>query len=359
VVVVNGDMTEAKCGVSAAQLKTLNGKIKHFFHLAAIYDLTAKAEQQRVANIEGTRNALDLAAAIGAGVFHHTSSIAAAGLYPGVFREDMFEEAEGLDDPYLRTKHDSEGLVRQEKRIKWRIYRPGMVVGHSQTGEMDKVDGPYYFFTFLKKLREMLPPWMPMLGVEGGRINLVPVDYVVDAMDHIAHKPRLDGHCFHLVDPSRCAWARCSIRSRVPATRRDDDAPGCAHVRLRAQWRAQRRRQPAAGAALHRHAAARLQGPQGSPQVHHLSDALRQPRSRAGAARQRYRSAAPGAVRLAPVGLLGAPPRPGPVRRSHAQGQGPQQGGGDYRRIVGHRPGDRAARGRGRRDHGHRRARGG
>ena len=201
VVVVNGDMTEVKCGVSAAQLKTLNGKIKHFFHLAAIYDLTAKAQAQRAANIDGTRNALDLADAIGAGVFHHTSSIAAAGLYPGVFREDMFEEAEGLDDPYLRTKHDSEGLVRQEKRLKWRIYRPGMVVGHSQTGEMDKVDGPYYFFTFLKKLREMLPPWMPMLGVEGGRINLVPVDYVVDAMDHIAHKPRLDGHCFHLVDP--------------------------------------------------------------------------------------------------------------------------------------------------------------
>ncbi|HEY5781479.1 MAG TPA: SDR family oxidoreductase [Lysobacter sp.] len=201
VVVVNGDMTVAKCGVSAAQLKTLNGKVKHFFHLAAVYDLTAKAEAQRVANIEGTRNALDLAVAIGAGVFHHTSSIAAAGLYQGVFREDMFEEAEGLDDPYLRTKHDSEGLVRQEKRLKWRIYRPGMVVGHSQTGEMDKVDGPYYFFTFLKKLREMLPPWMPMLGVEGGRINLVPVDYVVDAMDHIAHKPRLDGHCFHLVDP--------------------------------------------------------------------------------------------------------------------------------------------------------------
>ncbi len=113
----------------------------------------------------------------------------------------MFDEAEGLDDPYLRTKHDAEGLVRNETRIKWRIYRPGMVVGHSRTGEMDKIDGPYYFFTFLKKLREMLPPWMPTLGIEGGRINVVPVDFVVDAMDHIAHKPKLDGHCFHLTDP--------------------------------------------------------------------------------------------------------------------------------------------------------------
>jgi NAD(P)-dependent dehydrogenase (short-subunit alcohol dehydrogenase family) len=201
IVPVVGDMTAPKCGLSAAQLRALKGKVKHFFHLAAIYDLEASAQSQQAANIYGTRNALDLAAALDAGCFHHTSSIAAAGLYPGVFREDMFAEAEGLDDPYLRTKHDSEGLVREEKRIKWRIYRPGMVVGHSQTGEIDKIDGPYYFFTLIKKLRELLPPWMPVLGLEGGRINIVPVDFVADAMDHIAHKPKLDGHTFHLTDP--------------------------------------------------------------------------------------------------------------------------------------------------------------
>ncbi|HEY1069794.1 MAG TPA: SDR family oxidoreductase [Thermomonas sp.] len=198
---VAGEMTAPKCGLSAAQLRALSGKVKHFFHLAAIYDMAAKPDALHAANIDGTRNALDLAAALKAGCFHHTSSIAAAGMYPGVFREDMFDEAEGLDDPYLRTKHDSEGLVRAETRIKWRIYRPAMVVGHSQTGEIDKIDGPYYFFTFLKKLRQTLPPWMPTLGIEGGRINIVPVDFVANAMDHIAHKPRLDGHCFHLTDP--------------------------------------------------------------------------------------------------------------------------------------------------------------
>ncbi len=198
---VAGEMTAPKCGLSAAQLRALSGKVKHFFHLAAIYDMAAKPDAMHAANIDGTRNALDLAVAIDAGCFHHTSSIAAAGMYPGVFREDMFEEAEGLDDPYLRTKHESEGLVRAEKRIRWRIYRPGMVVGHSKTGEIDKIDGPYYFFTFLKKLRQALPPWMPTLGIEGGRVNIVPVDFVADAMDHIAHKPRLDGHCFHLTDP--------------------------------------------------------------------------------------------------------------------------------------------------------------
>ena len=226
VVAVAGDMTAPKCGLSTAQVRSLSTKkIQHFFHLAALYDMTASAESQHAANIDGTVHALDLAAALKVGpaspmVFHHTSSIAAAGLYPGVFREDMFDEAEGLDDPYLRTKHDSEGLVRGETRIKWRIYRPGMVVRHSQTGEMDKIDGPYYFFTLLKKLREMLPPWMPSLGIEGGRINVVPVDFVVDAMDHIAHKPKLDATASTWSIPNRSASAKSSTPLPAPATRR-------------------------------------------------------------------------------------------------------------------------------------------
>ena len=199
--VVNGDLSKPKLGLTPTQVKALTGKVQHFFHLAAIYDLAADAESQKVANVEGTRHALELAAAIKAGCFHHTSSIAAAGLTPGVFREDMFEEAEGLQDPYFRTKHDSEGLVRKQTKVPYRIYRPGAVVGHSKTGEIDKIDGPYYLFTLIKKLRQALPQWMPVLGIEGGRINLVPVDFVVDAMDHIAHKRGLDGHCFHLVDP--------------------------------------------------------------------------------------------------------------------------------------------------------------
>jgi NAD(P)-dependent dehydrogenase (short-subunit alcohol dehydrogenase family) len=201
VIPVVGDLAKPRLGLSAAQVRALSGKINHFFHLAAIYDLAADAESQRIANVEGTRQAIELAAALKAGCLHHTSSIAAAGLYPGVFREDMFEEAEGLADPYFRTKLDSEGLVRHQTKVPFRIYRPGAVVGHSKTGEIDKIDGPYYLFTVIKKLRQALPQWMPVLGVEGGRINIVPVDYVVEAMDHIAHKRGLDGHTFHLVDP--------------------------------------------------------------------------------------------------------------------------------------------------------------
>lgn len=202
VVAVTGDLSKPKLGLSAAQVRGLTGKVQHFFHLAAIYDLSADAESQQVANIDGTRHAIELATAIKAGCFHHTSSIAAAGLYPGVFREDMFDEAEGLKDPYLRTKHDSEGIVRRECGVPFRIYRPSMVIGHSQTGEIDKIDGPYYLFTLIKKIRSALPKWVPTLGIEGGRINVVPVDFVANAMDHIAHKRGLDGKCFHLVDPN-------------------------------------------------------------------------------------------------------------------------------------------------------------
>jgi NAD(P)-dependent dehydrogenase (short-subunit alcohol dehydrogenase family) len=201
IVAVTGDLTRPALGVGKADREKIDGKIRHFFHLAASYDLAADDETNEGANIDGTRHAVQLAEKIGAKRFHHTSSIAAAGLYNGTFREDMFEEATGLHHPYFRTKHESEGIVRRTCSIPWRIYRPGIVVGHSKTGEIDKIDGPYYFFKLIQKMRRMLPPWVPTLGLEGSRINIVPVDYVARAMDHIAHKPKLDGRCFHLTDP--------------------------------------------------------------------------------------------------------------------------------------------------------------
>jgi NAD(P)-dependent dehydrogenase (short-subunit alcohol dehydrogenase family) len=201
VIAVVGDLTKPQLGVADAELKKLKGKIKHLFHAGAVYDLAATAEAQEAANVEGTRHTVEFAEAVQAGCFHHVSSIAAAGLYDGVFREDMFEEAEDLDHPYFKTKHDSEGIVRRQSKRPWRIYRPGFVVGHSNTGYIDKIDGPYYFFKLIQKLREMLPSWMPTIGIEGGRINIVPVDFVADALDYLAHKKGLDGRCFHLTDP--------------------------------------------------------------------------------------------------------------------------------------------------------------
>ncbi len=203
---VFGDLTAKKLGVTADDLKKLKGRIDHVYHLAAVYDLSADEAAQVEVNIEGTRNAVEFAKAIDAGHLHHVSSIAAAGLYEGVFREDMFDEAEGLDHPYFMTKHESEKIVRKEAKLPWTVYRPALVVGDSQTGEMDKIDGPYYFFKLIQRMRQILPPWMPSVGLEGGRINIVPVDFVVAALDHISHlkgdKAELHRKCFHLVDPN-------------------------------------------------------------------------------------------------------------------------------------------------------------
>ncbi|MBL8335439.1 MAG: SDR family oxidoreductase [Rhodoferax sp.] len=198
---VFGDLTRKKLGLSAEALKALKGKIDHFYHLAAVYDLEADADSQIAVNIEGTRNTVELARALDAGHFHHVSSIAAAGLYEGVFREDMFDEAENIDHPYFMTKHESEKIVRKECKVPWSVYRPAMVVGDSQTGEMDKIDGPYYFFKLIQRMRQLLPPWMPSIGLEGGRVNIVPVDFVVDALAHISHQAGIGGRCYHLVDP--------------------------------------------------------------------------------------------------------------------------------------------------------------
>ena len=201
VIPVTGDLTKPMLGIPAKKRRELEGKIDHLFHLGAIYDLLADAESQMKVNVDGTHNVVKFAENIKAKRFHHMSSIAAAGMYPGIFREDMFEEAHGLDNPYYRTKHDSEAVVRRECRVPWRVYRPGIVVGNSETGVIDKIDGPYYFFKLIQKMRKMMPSWMPALGLEGGRINIVPVDWVVAATLHIAHKPKLDGKCFHLTDP--------------------------------------------------------------------------------------------------------------------------------------------------------------
>ena len=199
---ITGDLTAKKLGVASDVIKALKGQIDAVYHLAAVYDLSADAESQVGVNIDGTRNMVEFAKAVDAGHVHHVSSIAAAGLYEGVFREDMFDEAEGLDHPYFMTKHESEKIVRQECKLPWTVYRPALVVGDSKSGEMDKIDGPYYFFKLIQRMRQILPPWLPSVGIEGGRINIVPVDFVVKCIDHISHaKTEIKGKVFHLVDP--------------------------------------------------------------------------------------------------------------------------------------------------------------
>jgi NAD(P)-dependent dehydrogenase (short-subunit alcohol dehydrogenase family) len=198
---VPGDITQPSLGVDPAWIEENRGKITHFFHLAASYDMTATKEQNDRLNTGGTANALELADAVDAGCFHVTSSIAASGEYVGRFTEDMFDEGQKFASDYHRTKFESEKLVRDTATMPWRVYRPAIVVGDSETGEIDKIDGPYYFFSVIKRLREYLPGWLPVPTPGMTLTNVVPVDYVAKAIDALAHKPGLDNQAFHLVNP--------------------------------------------------------------------------------------------------------------------------------------------------------------
>jgi thioester reductase-like protein len=195
---VVGDLTKERLGVEG-----FDEQVDHFFHLAAIYDMAADDESMKRTNVDGTRQVVEFANSIEVGRFHHVSSVAVAGRFKGLFREDMFDEGQKLPHAYHQSKFESEKLVRTGIHAPLRVYRPGVVVGHSETGEMDKIDGPYYFFKLIQRLRGALPEWFPLAGPEGKKVPLVPVDFVARAIDHIGHMDDADvpGDTFHLVDP--------------------------------------------------------------------------------------------------------------------------------------------------------------
>ena len=191
-----GDVTElAPTQETIAEL----GEVDHLVHCAAIYDITAGEAEQRAANVEGTRSVIELARRLDA-TLHHVSSIAVAGDFAGEYAEDDFDVGQQLPTPYHQTKFEAELLVRSTPGLRYRIYRPAVVVGDSRTGEMDKVDGPYYFFGVLSKL-VVLPSLTPILLPDTGRTNIVPVDYVVDALVALMHAEGRDGQTFHLTAP--------------------------------------------------------------------------------------------------------------------------------------------------------------
>ncbi|MGW6377181.1 SDR family oxidoreductase [Rhodococcus sp. NPDC055112] len=188
-----GDLTEPGLGLEAAPPAA-----DHLLHLGAIYDMTA-GDEQASTNVEGTRSVIELAERTGA-TLHHVSSIAVAGDYRGTFTEDDFDLGQGFPTAYHRTKFEAEKLVRETQGLTWRVYRPAAVVGDSTTGEMDKIDGPYYLFPAIAGLAR-LPSRLPVAVPSLGATNLVPVDFVAKAIVALMLVPGRDGEVFHLVNP--------------------------------------------------------------------------------------------------------------------------------------------------------------
>ncbi|MBW2551226.1 MAG: SDR family oxidoreductase, partial [Deltaproteobacteria bacterium] len=112
-----------------------------------------------------------------------------------------FDEGQKHKNPYFLTKFLAEKVVRDECQTRYMIYRPGAVVGSSVTGEADKIDGIYYAFKLIQRMRKALPSWFPLVGFEGSELHVVPVDYVAGAIDAIAHNGEVTSNTFHLTDP--------------------------------------------------------------------------------------------------------------------------------------------------------------
>ncbi|CAJ1507945.1 SDR family oxidoreductase [[Mycobacterium] burgundiense] len=208
-----GDLTAANLGLTSDTEAEL-AAVEHVVHCGAVYDIAADDARQRAANVDGAREVIALAQRLDA-TLHHVSSIAVAGTYAGQYAEADFDLGQDLPTPYHQTKFEAEQLVRTTAGLRYRVYRPAVVVGDSVTGEMDKIDGPYYFFGLLAKLAA-LPRFTPIALPNTARTNIVPVDFVADALVALLPAEGRDGQTFHLVAP-KTIGLRGIYRALAPA----------------------------------------------------------------------------------------------------------------------------------------------
>lgn len=191
-----GDITQNDIIDQVSSANILNTEIDSVIHLAAHYNLAATMGDAYIHNVVGTQNLLFLLEKMeNLKAFHYVSTYAVCGTGAGIASEDFLESSSKLSDNYSRTKMQAEVLVRNARLpgVKKRIYRPGIIVGDSETGEMDKVDGPYYFFEFFKKLSQfsrLIPlKILPLSFRAEAIIPLLPVDVLVQWMSLMIKNP--------------------------------------------------------------------------------------------------------------------------------------------------------------------------
>jgi thioester reductase-like protein len=200
--VLEGDIAKRRLGVSDYDWGRLTAEVRHVFHLAAVYDLSVPLELAQRVNVDGTGNVLELCAACERlERLNYVSTAFVAGVREGVVYEHELELGQGFKNHYESTKFQAEVWVRQElERVPTTIYRPAIVVGDSRSGETQKFDGPYFMLRVISFCERHGTP-IPQFGRSGAPFNVVPVDFVLDAMLAGAQEPAAVGQTFHLVDP--------------------------------------------------------------------------------------------------------------------------------------------------------------
>jgi thioester reductase-like protein len=213
---LEGDITEPHLGVGDSDWDRLRKEVTSVFHLAAVYDLAVPFEIAVKVNVDGTGNVLDLCLECeNLERLNYVSTAYVAGDRSGVVYEHELVLGQGFKNHYESTKFQAEVWVRGVMdRIPTTIYRPAIVVGDSQTGETQKFDGPYYMLRVISLAeRRNLP--IPQFGRAEAPFNVVPVDFVVDALMAGSTEPQAVGQTLHLVDPEPVTAAELlSILSR-------------------------------------------------------------------------------------------------------------------------------------------------
>ena len=227
---VNGDITEAGLGLPEAERAEITRDLSEIYHLAAVYDLSVPREFGWKVNVVGTRNVVELAAdAPDFQRLQYVSTCYVSGRYPGIFRETDLQLGQSFNNFYEETKHHAEVVVSEVMRggLPATVYRPSVVVGDSTTGATQKFDGPYYIVQLLT--RQPRTAVMPTIGDPGAyRFNMVPRDFITDAITALSGETDTVGKVFNLADPNPLtvgelvdAFAAATGRKviKVPSTR--------------------------------------------------------------------------------------------------------------------------------------------
>jgi len=199
---VTGDVCHMDLGLSGPEYQRMTGELTTIHHLAGIYHMGVDKSTARKVNIEGTRGVIELAHEVKRlRRLCHWSTASISGKRKGVILEEELDENQSFHNFYEETKFIAEKLAENAKRkIPVTVFRPSIIVGDSQTGEIDKFDGPYYLMVLIAT--NALQVHLPLPGRGTAPLNLVPIDYVMDATYELSLDARAAGKTFHIVDPN-------------------------------------------------------------------------------------------------------------------------------------------------------------
>lgn len=203
ITLIEGDIIQPGLGLLPEQVVRLAGEVREIFHLAAVYDLSVKRELAVRVNVHGTRQILDFAERCRSfDRLQYVSTCYVSGRYPGIFAEDDLVKGQTFNNFYEETKYLAEVEVQERmgRGLPVTVYRPAIVVGDSRSGATQKYDGPYYVIRWL--LRQPLLAIMPTIGdTHRTRLNVVPREFVTDAIAHLSARPESAGRVYQLADP--------------------------------------------------------------------------------------------------------------------------------------------------------------